>query len=70
MFIGATHSRPGVGRALEWSLMVFRTLVDRSRQRRALAALDDRLLRDVGLTRALAERERNKRALEKLFWTS
>jgi uncharacterized protein YjiS (DUF1127 family) len=33
---------------------------DRSRQRRALAALDDRLLRDVGLSRADVEREYNR----------
>jgi uncharacterized protein YjiS (DUF1127 family) len=30
---------------------------DRTRQRRALALLDDRLLRDVGLSRADVERE-------------
>jgi uncharacterized protein YjiS (DUF1127 family) len=62
-------TRPGIGRALQWGLMVFRALVDRSRQRRALAALDDRLLRDVGMTRALAEREREQREHERLFWT-
>jgi uncharacterized protein YjiS (DUF1127 family) len=62
-------TRPGIGRALQWGLMVFRTLVDRSRQRRALAALDDRLLRDVGMTRALAERERQQREHDRLFWT-
>lgn len=35
----------------------------RWRQRQALAALDDRLLDDIGLTRAQAEREAHKR-----FW--
>jgi uncharacterized protein YjiS (DUF1127 family) len=39
---------------------VVRTWFDRSRQRRALAELDDRLLRDIGLTRAQAEREAAK----------
>ncbi len=61
--------RPGVGQALHWGLMVFRTLVDRSRQRRALADLDDHLLRDVGLTRALAERDREQRERDRMFWT-
>jgi uncharacterized protein YjiS (DUF1127 family) len=32
-------------------------LMDRSRQRRALAELDDRLLRDIGLTRDQARQE-------------
>ena len=31
--------------------------IERSRQRRALAELDDRLLRDIGLTRDEARRE-------------
>jgi uncharacterized protein YjiS (DUF1127 family) len=33
---------------------------ERTRQRRALAAFDDRLLRDIGITRSQAERECNK----------
>ena len=37
-----------------------RTWVQRSRQRRALAELDDRLLRDIGLTPSQAEREAAK----------
>lgn len=36
---------------------VVRTWFDCSRQRRALSELDDRLLRDIGLTRAQAQRE-------------
>jgi uncharacterized protein YjiS (DUF1127 family) len=41
-----------VERALEWQ--------DRSRQRLGLLALDDHLLKDVGLTRAQAYRETRK----------
>jgi uncharacterized protein YjiS (DUF1127 family) len=40
-----------------------RLSIYRGRQRRALGALDDRLLRDVGLTRAEARRE-----CAKPFW--
>jgi len=36
---------------------------DRARQRRRLAAMDDRLLSDIGVTRVEAERE-----CEKPFW--
>jgi uncharacterized protein YjiS (DUF1127 family) len=36
---------------------------DRYLQRRALAELDDRMLRDIGLTRSQAERE-----IRKPFW--
>jgi uncharacterized protein YjiS (DUF1127 family) len=33
---------------------------ERARQRQALMALDDRLLKDIGVSRADAEREANK----------
>ena len=33
---------------------------DRSRQRRLLAGMDDRLLRDIGVSRAQAKAEANK----------
>jgi uncharacterized protein YjiS (DUF1127 family) len=33
---------------------------ERARQRQALRALDDRLLKDIGVSRADAEREANK----------
>jgi uncharacterized protein YjiS (DUF1127 family) len=39
---------------------VVRAWFDCSRQRRALSELDDRLLRDIGLTRAQAQREAAK----------
>nr|WP_236778300.1 DUF1127 domain-containing protein [Azospirillum brasilense] len=38
-------------------------MIERHRQRRSLAALDDHLLRDVGLSRTDARRE-----AEKAFW--
>jgi uncharacterized protein YjiS (DUF1127 family) len=41
----------GAAARAAWSWM------ERSRQRRALAQLDDRLLRDIGLTRDEAQRE-------------
>jgi uncharacterized protein YjiS (DUF1127 family) len=44
-----------------WHLIA--TWIERVRQRRALAALDDRMLRDIGVTRAEAARE-----TEKPFW--
>ena len=34
--------------------------IERQRQRRALLRLDDRMLRDIGLTRADVEREADK----------
>ena len=37
--------------------------IDRVRQRRALARLDDRMLSDIGISRCDAERE-----IEKPFW--
>jgi uncharacterized protein YjiS (DUF1127 family) len=41
-----------------WALIIgLLKMEDRARQRRALARLDDRLLRDVGLSRADVERE-------------
>ena len=48
-----------LGRALDW-LAAAR---ERARQRRWLAALDDRMLKDLGLSRADVARESDKR-----FW--
>ena len=43
--------------------MIIRTWLERSRQRYALGALDDRMLSDIGVSRAEAGRE-----AEKWFW--
>lgn len=45
------HERP------EHPPSVVRSWIDRQRQRSALAELDDRLLGDIGITRAEAQRE-------------
>ena len=47
--------------AAAWVLLA--RWIERSRQRKALAALDDHQLRDIGITRADAGRE-----AEKPFW--
>ena len=44
-------------------LMLIARWLERARQRRALAALDDHSLRDIGITRFEAERE-----TQKPFW--
>jgi uncharacterized protein YjiS (DUF1127 family) len=42
------------------AIALIRTWIRRARQRRALAALDDRSLRDIGITRVEAAREAGK----------
>ena len=44
-------------------LMLIAGWIERARQRKALAALDDHTLRDIGITRADAQRE-----AQKPFW--
>jgi uncharacterized protein YjiS (DUF1127 family) len=44
---------------------VIKTWLQRSRQRRALAELDDRILCDIGVTRSQAQRE-----AAKPFWSA
>ena len=58
--ISRNVSLPELDRPRSWlpALIVgLLKMEDRARQRRALARLDDRLLRDVGLSRADVERE-------------
>jgi uncharacterized protein YjiS (DUF1127 family) len=45
------------------AFLVIKNWIERTRQRRALAALDDQMLRDIGITRVEAVRE-----CEKPFW--
>jgi uncharacterized protein YjiS (DUF1127 family) len=46
-----------------YAIMLILTWEQRVRERRALASLDDRLLRDIGISRADAEQE-----VRKPFW--
>jgi uncharacterized protein YjiS (DUF1127 family) len=48
---------------LRWLLDIRAARAERIRQRRALAALDDRMLKDIGIDRAVVSREEAK-----LFW--
>jgi uncharacterized protein YjiS (DUF1127 family) len=47
----------GLGAALSRGLLVLLRWQELARQRRALAAMDDRMLKDIGLTRVDARRE-------------
>lgn len=53
----------GAGRFAERAFGEVLGMIERHRQRRSLAALDDHLLRDVGLSRKDARRE-----TDKAFW--
>ena len=53
----------GLGAALGRSWALLRLWIARSRQRHALAELDDRLRQDIGVSRAAARHE-----IDKLFW--
>jgi len=54
------RSRPLTGGQLYVWAGVIRTWFQRSHQRRALAELDDRMLRDIGVTHSQARREAAK----------
>ncbi len=58
-----TAALPSLRHCTQKVLKVVGPWMDRSRQRRALASLDDRLLKDIGITRSQAERE-----IGKSFW--
>jgi uncharacterized protein YjiS (DUF1127 family) len=45
------------------AFVMIRNWIERTRQRHALAGLDDQMLRDIGITRAEAARE-----CDKPFW--
>ena len=53
----ARYAPPGVAQRVLWTLREWR---QRARDRSQLAQLDDRMLRDIGLTRADAEFLSNK----------
>ncbi len=53
----------GLGDALGASWVYVRAWIERTRQRHALDDLDERLLRDIGVSRSAAQRE-----IDKYFW--
>jgi uncharacterized protein YjiS (DUF1127 family) len=59
----ARHGWYRVRRAMVACARAIALWTDRARQRRILAAMDDRLLSDIGITRIEAERE-----VRKPFW--
>lgn len=65
-FIGGNGAAPPLRR---WSTLRFADMLlqfhERARQRQALMALDERLLKDIGISRADAQREASKP-----FWRS
>ena len=61
-FIASSRGQGTVGLATRLSDLVM-TWLDRARQRRHLAELDDRMLRDIGLSRAEVDNETSRR-----FW--
>lgn len=68
--IGRSYHEPWTARAWRWSLTALSHAVDgiltwheRAKVRRHLMTLDDRLLKDIGITRAQAYQE-----AEKPFW--
>ena len=62
-FAGVTGLRPGVAGLLSGARKRLGLWYERSHQRRDLARLDDRLLKDIGLDRATVEME-----IAKPFW--
>jgi uncharacterized protein YjiS (DUF1127 family) len=61
--ISSTWQPARTHRRLAAAFRLFTTWAERRRQRQALAALDDQMLRDIGVTRVEAVRE-----CEKPFW--
>jgi uncharacterized protein YjiS (DUF1127 family) len=57
------HGGPRIRFAIAACARLAASWIDRARQRRALAEMDDRLLSDIGVSRSEAERE-----IEKPFW--
>jgi uncharacterized protein YjiS (DUF1127 family) len=59
-----THRSPGFADQLNRALSTWRAVWQTRRQRRALMALDDRMLSDIGLSRSQAYRESSKPFLD------
>jgi uncharacterized protein YjiS (DUF1127 family) len=63
--VHATHARRSIGGEQHVWDRVFKTWLERSNQRRTLAELDDRMLRDIGVTRSQVQHE-----IAKPFWSA
>lgn len=56
----AAYDRPGLGGMLTWTVRRIENAFERRRQRRDLMALTDDQLKDIGISRSMANREASR----------